>query len=181
MAQLISVIALCDACNVCTRYKAATFRHAGGSVAKAGSPVPDGARGQEEHHHSGAGHYNGSIGCAPLHAILLTLCTMCHAWALLIVVAERGHPLPQMSKCLHAGTALAAAILVPNVEFIFGLLGSTASVVIAYMLPAALFLSLSGRPALLTQLNPDDVATGASVPPIVGFAAWSAVLYAHCM
>lgn len=50
----------------------------------------------------------------------------------------------------------------PNVEFIFGLTGSTASVVIAYLLPAALFLSLSGRPALLTQLNPDDVTTGAS-------------------
>lgn len=58
------------------------------------------------------------------------------------------------------GAALAAAVLVPNVEFIFGLTGSTASVVIAYLLPAALFLSLSGRPALLTQLNPDDVTTG---------------------
>lgn len=74
-----------------------------------------------------------------------------------------------LSCCKHhascAGTALAAAILVPNVEFIFGLLGSTASVMIAYMLPAALFLSLSGRPALLKQLNPDDVTTGAAVLP----------------
>ena len=97
---------------------------------------------------------------APLHAILLTFCTIFHYWG--ILVAKLGHPWPQTSKRLHAGTALAAAILVPNVEFIFGLLGSTASVVIAYMLPAALFLSLSGRPALLTQLNPEDVSTGAT-------------------
>jgi hypothetical protein len=68
-----------------------------------------------------------------------------------------------------AGTALAAAILVPNVEFIFGLLGSTASVMIAYMLPAALFLSLSGRPALLKQLNPDDVTTGTAVLPLLNW------------
>ncbi len=54
-------------------------------------------------------------------------------------------------------------MLVPNVEFIFGLTGSTASVVIAYVLPAALFLSLSGRPALLNQLNPEDVRTGGAV------------------
>lgn len=52
------------------------------------------------------------------------------------------------------------AVAVPNVEFIFGLVGSTASVFIAYILPAMLFLSLSGRPALLHQLNPADVATG---------------------
>ena len=74
-----------------------------------------------------------------------------------------------------AGTALVLAVVVPNVEFIFGLVGSTASVFIAYLLPAILFLSLSGRPALLSQLNPADVATGASPirpppsPPLVCF------------
>ncbi len=64
--------------------------------------------------------------------------------------------------CVCAGTALAAAVLVPNVEFIFGLTGSTASVVIAYMLPAAVFLALTGRPGLLNVLNPEDLATGAA-------------------
>ena len=34
-------------------------------------------------------------------------------------------------------------------QFIFGLLGATASVLIAYVLPAAIFLSASARPALL--------------------------------
>lgn len=64
-----------------------------------------------------------------------------------------------------AGTALVLAVVVPNVEFIFGLVGSTASVFIAYLLPAILYLSLSGRPALLSQLNPADVATGAPPQP----------------
>ncbi len=52
----------------------------------------------------------------------------------------------------------------PNVEFVFGLTGSTASVVIAYILPSLMFLSLSGRPALLSQLDPDDVRTGQPHP-----------------
>lgn len=58
------------------------------------------------------------------------------------------------------GTALVLAVAVPNVEFIFGLVGSTASVFIAYVLPALLFLHLSSRSALLRQLDPADVATG---------------------
>lgn len=45
-----------------------------------------------------------------------------------------------------AGTALIAAVFLPNVEFIFGLAGSTASVLIAYILPAAIFLVLSRPP-----------------------------------
>lgn len=45
-----------------------------------------------------------------------------------------------------AGTALIAAMFLPNVEFIFGLAGSTASVLIAYILPAAIFLITSGPP-----------------------------------
>jgi hypothetical protein len=98
-------------------------------------------------------------------------------------------PLTVTRPC--TGTALAAAILVPNVEFIFGLLGSTASVLIAYMLPAALFLSLSSRPALLVQLNPGDVTTGAALSLVGSLAqceinsvlkessAWSALI-ANC-
>jgi len=45
-----------------------------------------------------------------------------------------------------AGTALIAAVFLPNVEFIFGLAGSTASVLIAYILPAAIFLVVSRPP-----------------------------------
>ena len=45
-----------------------------------------------------------------------------------------------------AGTALVAAMFLPNVEFIFGLAGSTASVLIAYILPAAIFLIASTSP-----------------------------------
>ena len=45
-----------------------------------------------------------------------------------------------------AGTALVAAMFLPNVEFIFGLAGSTASVLIAYILPAAIFLITSAPP-----------------------------------
>jgi len=40
-------------------------------------------------------------------------------------------------------------------QFIFGLVGATASVLIAYILPAAIFLSASSRPALLGQKDPD--------------------------
>ncbi len=45
-----------------------------------------------------------------------------------------------------AGTALIAAVFLPNVEFIFGLAGSTASVLVAYILPAAIFLVVSRPP-----------------------------------
>ena len=37
---------------------------------------------------------------------------------------------------------MAAAVLVPNVEFIFGLTGATASVLISYILPALTFIRL---------------------------------------
>ena len=50
------------------------------------------------------------------------------------------------SALLLAGTALALAVFLPNIEFIFGLAGSTASVLIAYILPAAIFLSASRPP-----------------------------------
>lgn len=37
---------------------------------------------------------------------------------------------------------MASAIWVPNVEFIFGLTGATASVIISYILPAVTFIKL---------------------------------------
>ena len=43
-----------------------------------------------------------------------------------------------------AGASCAMAILLPNVEFVFGLAGSTASVLIAFILPAAIFLQTTG-------------------------------------
>ncbi|KAG1666993.1 hypothetical protein FOA52_014305 [Chlamydomonas sp. UWO 241] len=56
---------------------------------------------------------------------------------------EFAHPL------VHAGiaagvllAALGAALLIPNVEFIFGLTGATASVLTAYILPALTFIRL---------------------------------------
>ncbi len=51
-----------------------------------------------------------------------------------------------VSALVLAGTALIAAVFLPNVEFIFGLAGSTASVLIAYILPAAIFLVVSRPP-----------------------------------
>ncbi len=35
------------------------------------------------------------------------------------------------------------AVLLPNVEFVFGLAGSTASTLMAFILPAAIFLSVT--------------------------------------
>ena len=55
-----------------------------------------------------------------------------------------------------AGTALSAAILVPNVEFIFGLTGSTASVVIAYILP----VGAAQSPKLCRELYGDFASLG---------------------
>jgi sodium-coupled neutral amino acid transporter 10 len=40
--------------------------------------------------------------------------------------------------------SLVVALVVPNVEFVFGLLGATASVILAYILPALICLRLSG-------------------------------------
>ncbi|KAL4527497.1 hypothetical protein Ndes2526A_g08720 [Nannochloris sp. 'desiccata'] len=42
------------------------------------------------------------------------------------------------------GIACTIAALVPNVEYVFGLAGSTASVLISFVFPAAIFLSVSG-------------------------------------
>ena len=55
------------------------------------------------------------------------------------------------------------------VQFIFGLVGATASVLIAYVLPAAIFLSASSRPALLGAQDPDGLNGSYSsqgVPPL---------------
>lgn len=43
-----------------------------------------------------------------------------------------------------AGASCAMAILLPNVEFVFGLAGSTASVLLSFILPAAIFLRTTG-------------------------------------
>ncbi len=53
---------------------------------------------------------------------------------------------PMTSCVVVAGTALVLAVFLPNVELIFGLAGSTASVLIAYILPAAIFLIASRPP-----------------------------------
>lgn len=49
---------------------------------------------------------------------------------------------------------MASAIWVPNVEFIFGLTGATASVIISYILPAITFIKLlEGNPELTQSLG----------------------------
>ncbi len=58
-------------------------------------------------------------------------------------------PLPSLGQhtlvCLLVlGMAMASALWVPNIEFIFGLTGATASVLIAYILPAIVFIRLLG-------------------------------------
>lgn len=47
-----------------------------------------------------------------------------------------------LARC-HAGTALALAILVPNIEYIFGLCGATVSVVISFIMPASIYLRVT--------------------------------------
>ncbi|KAL0050456.1 hypothetical protein WJX82_011533 [Trebouxia sp. C0006] len=61
-------------------------------------------------------------------------------------VGKRTHLQEQFITTAVLGTALIAAVFLPNVEFIFGLAGSTASVLIAYILPAAIFLVVSRPP-----------------------------------
>ena len=45
----------------------------------------------------------------------------------------------ELVRCI-AGASLAAAIFVPNIEFIFGLIGSTAAALLAFIFPAWTFL-----------------------------------------
>lgn len=42
-----------------------------------------------------------------------------------------------------AVASFSLAVLLPNVEFVFGLAGSTASTLLAFILPAAIFLHVS--------------------------------------
>lgn len=73
---------------------------------------------------------------------------------------------PLLAAVWAAGTALVAAIYLPNVEFIFGLAGSTASVLIAYIMPAGLFLLVTRMPAdLLKGLLTRAAQPGASTAP----------------
>lgn len=63
-------------------------------------------------------------------------------WALLRKLGGTHGNAPQpshLSSCC-AALALALAILVPNIEYIFGLCGATVSVLISFILPAALYL-----------------------------------------
>lgn len=53
----------------------------------------------------------------------------------------------------RAGASLAAAVLLPNVEFIFGLSGSTAAALLAFVFPAWTFL-LAATP-VRTAARPD--------------------------
>ncbi|MEW5298487.1 MAG: hypothetical protein WDW36_001604 [Sanguina aurantia] len=66
------------------------------------------------------------------------------------------------------GLAMASAIWVPNVEFIFGLTGATASVIISYILPAVTFIKL-------LEENPDltrPLGTTSSLKSNAGDARW---------
>jgi amino acid permease len=60
--------------------------------------------------------------------------------------AEVALSFPQhaLLTCLLLGTGMAAALWLPNLEFIFGLTGATTSVVISYIMPALCFLKLAG-------------------------------------
>ncbi|GFH33396.1 amino acid transporter, partial [Haematococcus lacustris] len=51
------------------------------------------------------------------------------------------------------GMAMASAIWVPNVEFIFGLTGATASVIISYIMPALIFIRLVAQSPELTATS----------------------------
>ncbi|GFH19163.1 Aa_trans domain-containing protein, partial [Haematococcus lacustris] len=51
------------------------------------------------------------------------------------------------------GMAMASAIWVPNVEFIFGLTGATASVIISYIMPALIFIRLVAQSPELTAAS----------------------------
>ncbi len=71
---------------------------------------------------------------------------------------------------LSAGLSLLSAIWVPNIEFIFGLTGATASVLLSYILPAFAFIKvLDFNPELLGGGNfkvmPNFVRYGTVVAP----------------
>jgi hypothetical protein len=55
------------------------------------------------------------------------------------------NPPPTLPPTHHrcAGSSCAVAALLPNVEFVFGLAGSTASTLMAFILPAAIFLNVT--------------------------------------
>ncbi|KAG2489705.1 hypothetical protein HYH03_011812 [Edaphochlamys debaryana] len=77
----------------------------------------------------------------------------------LLTPADRGAPVgeEELPFSKHAlivtlvlGTSLASAIWLPNIEFIFGLTGATASVLLSYILPATAFIRLlDANPELL--------------------------------
>lgn len=68
---------------------------------------------------------------------------------------------------LLLGTGMAAALWLPNLEFIFGLTGATTSVVIAFIMPALCFLRLAGP-------DPEVAFGGFGVAPAKGGAAGAA-------
>ena len=77
---------------------------------------------------------------------------------------------------MFAGSALALAILVPNIEFIFGLCGSTVSVLISFILPAAIYL----RVTALQQGVPGASRVGATGPATGRAARGGGVLVEAC-
>ncbi|KAL6776236.1 hypothetical protein ACKKBG_A20345 [Auxenochlorella protothecoides x Auxenochlorella symbiontica] len=69
------------------------------------------------------------------------------------------------AACLAAACALAVAV--PNVEFVFGLAGSTASLVLAFVLPGAIFLRATAGGAEASTVAgspPDDPGCVAGTP-----------------
>jgi hypothetical protein len=75
---------------------------------------------------------------------------------------------------LLAGVALVLAIAVPNIEYIFGLCGATVSVLISFILPAAIYL----RVTAMQRSGPGSPASGAGGRP--GAAGFLASLFELC-
>ncbi|PRW56400.1 divinyl chlorophyllide a 8-vinyl- chloroplastic [Chlorella sorokiniana] len=108
----------------------------------------------------------------PLHdtfAPWLALCSPQYSAAAKAAEAK-GHSAVQLSQLqdsmLTAGIMAASyslAVLLPNVEFVFGLAGSTASTLMAFILPAAIFLRVSSG---------QRGFGGASVDMLSGSATW---------
>lgn len=143
-------------------YAAFRARTAGDLLRNFGGPAVGGARGAFERLLK-VGYGASILGAVPLimesfHDALLPAAA---AWAPIWgVKAAASAALERAVTAAVLALALALAILIPNVEFIFGLVGATASVLIAYVLPAAIFLSATARPALLGPQGVDAPRPG---------------------
>jgi hypothetical protein len=105
------------------------------------------------------------FGCEVCGSIPVTLLPL-RDNVLPFVVPGMDHPKMVSRRALAVVTAgllgavLTCAIIVPNVEIVCALTGSSVGVVLAYILPAALYLNLQGKPPVGTASSAEASSVG---------------------